>query len=630
MATINNNTLHHSMLQNFYSIVYYNQIVDNNNNKSSNTIHNQGIWLLESIIEYWGNNKKGWFSHQRIDTFPISTNTKLTYQPHDININLSLLLHYDQIYRHPCEKISNNTFHKKLAFRFATHIAFHILHANFAAYEKSEPWKKVFVLLAIRHNKNLKLKMFALKKLYQLLEINPTNALYLRFLKATILDINEFKEKNIGYNDLAQPSPFSEEQLMPSSPSATMSNQIAAPAQYPEILEKPKYPVYTVNEKTKYMKILKSEFRKTLNMIKQSTIVNNKIAVSISGGVDSMLASLIINEICKEEDNNYEMIMLHICYNNRSCVQKEVELLKYWANKLNCKLYIRFIDEIKRERSSSFRAVYEDITRRIRFAFYKHFKCPIVLGHNQNDCFENIFSNLSKNIHYDDLIAMNNISIEDENIQLVRPMLEMNKTMIFTHADGFEIPHLVDSTPDWSGRGKMRDILIPQINQFDDKILKGLYSYVQYTKMLSSQWHEFFESWYKNGGCNVTFANNSEEEDEENIEKEIIQLNINKDNFFQSNYNNTEFWIRIWFYTNMKTRPSNKSFKNLILCINNQRYERVSLNKVYDAIHREECIIIIDKNMLLASGSGKNEVEMKKMMKYQKGRPGKSKRRKIE
>ena len=77
--------------------------------------------------------------------------------------------------------------------------------------------------------------MFALKKLYQLLEINPTNALYLRFLKATILDINEFKEKNIGYNDLAQPSPFSEEQLMPSSPSATISNQIAAPAQYPEI-----------------------------------------------------------------------------------------------------------------------------------------------------------------------------------------------------------------------------------------------------------------------------------------------------------------------------------------------------------------------------------------------------------
>ena len=101
------------------------------------------------------------------------------------------------------------------------------------------------------------------------------------------------------------------------------------------------------------MKILKSEFRKTLNMIKQSTIVT-QIAVSISGGVDSMLASLIINEICKEEDNNYEMIMLHVCYNNRSCVQKEVELLKYWANKLNCKLYIRFIDEIKRERSSSF------------------------------------------------------------------------------------------------------------------------------------------------------------------------------------------------------------------------------------------------------------------------------------
>ena len=60
----------------------------------------------------------------------------------------------------------------------------------------------IFVLLAIRHNKNLKLKMFALKKLYQLLEINPTNALYLRFLKATILDINA----GVVYNSNPNPN----------------------------------------------------------------------------------------------------------------------------------------------------------------------------------------------------------------------------------------------------------------------------------------------------------------------------------------------------------------------------------------------------------------------------------------
>ena len=165
------------------------------------------------------------------------------------------------------------------------------------------------------------------------------------------------------------------------------------------------------------MKALKQQFLSILNRIDR-TIANgtNRIAVSISGGVDSMLASLIINEICKDNKNNYEMILLHVCYNNRSCVSKEIELLKYWAQKLNSPLYVRSIDEIHRGRSSAFRAVYEEVTRKIRFNFYKHFECPIILGHNQNDCLENIFSNLSKNIHFDDLIAMSDISIEDDNI----------------------------------------------------------------------------------------------------------------------------------------------------------------------------------------------------------------------
>ncbi len=615
-------SLHHSMLQNFYNIIYYNQIkIAVKMNKIENNNNYENVWLLDSIIEYWGKNKGHWFSHKRIEHFPISTDTCIKYKPTDMDINVALLLHYDQIYRHPCKKISDATYHKKVAYRFATHIALHILH-NTNAYEALEPWKKVFVLLAIRHNKNLKLKMFALTKLYLLLESDPTNTLYLRFLKATILDINAFKEI-IGYRNAAPGQKMNASSSKINSKSVL--DTVITPDKYPEILEKPKYRIYTVNEKNKFMKALKAEFKKTLNDLNPRTIVNNKVAVSISGGVDSMLASLVMNEICKEKDNDYEMILLHICYNNRSCVSKEIALLKYWAHKLNCNLYIRFIDEIKRDRSSAFRAVYEDITRRIRFAFYKHFQCPIILGHNQNDCYENIFSNLSRNIHYDDLIAMNNISIEDEDIQLVRPMLEMNKTTIFAHADGFEIPHLVDSTPDWSGRGKMRDILIPQINKFDPKILKGLHAYVQYTKMLSSQWYDFFETWYNSGGCTLTHSvdNNNDAAKSNNVKKKIIQISIEKNNFFERNFNNVEFWIRIWFKSEMITRPSNKSFKNLILCINNQRYERMSLNGLYDAINTKDCVIIIDKKMIIKSSSlppNSSTVGHKILLKYQKGR----------
>ena len=595
---------HHSMLQNFYCIIHCRQV--HADRLCEVVTHRENVRVLDSIVNFWGSNKKMWFSHDRIDDFPVSEDESLLYDPGDIHINLSLLLHYDQIYRHPCRFIKDNTYHKAAAFRFATHIAFRILHDH-QTFVKLEPWKQTFTLLAIRHNKNLNLKMLVLKKTYSLLDMNPSNAIYLRFLKATILDIDAFKAQ-LGYSNVA---------CLPTPTSSAKSLQFN---KFSGILQEPKYPVFNQSQKHQQMKVLKQQFLSILKCIDRAIGKDTKrIAVSISGGVDSMLASLVINEICKDKQNTYEMVLLHVCYNNRSCVSKEIELLKYWAQKLNCPLYVRSIDEIHRGRSSAFRAVYEEVTRKIRFNFYKHFECPVVLGHNQNDCFENIFSNLSKNIHFDDLIAMRDISIEDNNIQLVRPMLAMNKTMIFTLADGFQVPHLVDSTPDWSTRGKMRDILIPRINDFDDKILRGLYAFVKYSKKLSCQWHEFFESWFNAGGCKLTYSSQCKSDNA----RHIVELLVVKNSFFNRNFDNVEFWVRIWFHSEMMTRPSNKSFKNLILCIQQKRYERMSLNAYFDAINTPEKVIIVDKDMIVKKSSKRTSIQASELQNSVDNRKGK-------
>ena len=188
---------HHSMLQNFYCIVHCRQL---NVDRLFEVVTPRECSSLDSIVNFWGSNKKVWFSHDRIDDFPVSQDESLRYDPNDIHTNLSLLLHYDQIYRHPCRLIKDDTYHKAAAFRFATHIAFRILHDH-QAFVKLEPWKQTFTLLAIRHNKNLNLKMFVLKKTYSLLDTNPSNAIYLRFLKATILDIDMFKAQS-GYSSV--------------------------------------------------------------------------------------------------------------------------------------------------------------------------------------------------------------------------------------------------------------------------------------------------------------------------------------------------------------------------------------------------------------------------------------------
>ena len=163
-----------------------------------------------------------------------------------------------------------------------------------------------------------------------------------------------------------------------------------------------------------------------------------------------MVLSYITAIVAKNMHIN--LILIHIKYNNRDCCDKEIELLRYWASYLQVDLYIRDIDEIQRQRDTRIRTMYEDVTREIRFSFYKYFDCPIMLGHNRDDTFENMFSNLSKGIHFDNLAGMKDIG-EENNVTILRPF-SINKIDLISFADKLNIPHLYDSTP-IVNRGKL-------------------------------------------------------------------------------------------------------------------------------------------------------------------------------
>lgn len=481
-------------LQNFYPIVY------------SSGYSEESVNLLENIDEFWAKNKEFWFSHKPIDSWPlINTNYK-----DELKINIKMILHYDQIYRHPNSKIQDKN--KHFAFKFATHLALKIIHSP--QFEEAEEWQKVFILLTLRHNDSLVLKELALKKILKLAEENPSQLL-LRFLNATIWSIHEYKHKK-GYRTEELKETYNEKGFQ-------------------QILEAPKKQL-NYNSNHTY-KILYNTF---YNIIKQHD--TNTIAVSISGGVDSMVAAYIAKDVCKGLKK--QLILLHINYNNRDCCEDECELLRFYANKINTPLYIRKITEIKRIRNSQLRSLYEDITRKIRFSFYDYFKCPVILGHNLDDCFENVFTNLSKQIHYENLFGMRPV-IEEQGVIILRPMLEIPKKDIYLFADNLGIPHLYDSTPSWSRRGQMRDKLIPGIKDFDPNILTGLQSFIKHTTFLESQWEIQFKSWIQN------------------LKKTENGYTIPLDLYFETNYKELNFWIKFWRELSLDERPSNKSFINL-------------------------------------------------------------------
>ncbi len=473
------------------------------------------IFLLRGLRTFWRDTPSFWFSHAPLDTWEI-THTAYT---DTLDTNMHLLLHYDQIVRHPTSEghpcIPNTS--QSLAFRFAVSLALHMIHCG--QYATAEPWERVFILLALRHAKVTGLKELALRKCLREAETDPS-PLWCRFLNATVWDVASWNTRG-GYAvepvvDLDSLHTFAH--LLAGvgvGVGAGAGAGVGATAD------------------------MQKEFRRLLAVRPEP-----RIAVSISGGVDSMVAATVARDVCRQVGK--ELVLLHISYRNRPECEDECNLVRWWGQRLGVPVYIRRITEIQRVRQSGLRTVYEEVTRRIRFAFYKWFECPVILGHNLDDCYENIFSNLAKQIHLDNLYGMRDVG-EEQGVVILRPLLEIPKSAIVNYADCMGVPHLYDSTPAWSRRGQMRDKLIPGIREFDVGILEGLRAVVERTRFLEAQWEQAFERWVVGcagcAGCADYVAK------------------LPRDEFLESNKGEFQFWVR--FYQRLGIpRPSNKSIRN--------------------------------------------------------------------
>ena len=194
------------------------------------------------------------------------------------------------------------------------------------------------------------------------------------------------------------------------------------------------------------------------------------IIVSLSGGVDSMVALYLCKYIKDTYNSNKikNIIAIHINYNNRTHSGDELDFVNYYCNKLGIKLYLRTIKEISRNNClhNGLRDLYEDITKNIRYDMYrlniKNDRTYILLGHNKDDCFENVITNILNKSNYNNLCGMEVLK-EIEGMVFWRPLLSIEKRHILDCANINKIPYLYDSTPAWSVRGKIRDTVRPSL-----------------------------------------------------------------------------------------------------------------------------------------------------------------------
>jgi tRNA(Ile)-lysidine synthase TilS/MesJ len=204
--------------------------------------------------------------------------------------------------------------------------------------------------------------------------------------------------------------------------------------------------------------------------------------------------------VCSVLFKDYIDVAVHINYCNRPETLAEEAFVKEWCMHLGIPLYIRRIVEIKRKpcMENDMRDLYESYTRDVRYNTYKtvgsilsDVKQPpcVLLGHNRDDCIENVFTNISSTSHYANLTGMKLSSIQDD-IMFVRPLLSAKKEDIYGFASKNVIPHLNPSTPPWSMRGQIRSAVIPSLNSWDKRFVPGLMCLSELVKDL----HQFLET----------------------------------------------------------------------------------------------------------------------------------------
>jgi len=296
----------------------------------------------------------------------------------------------------------------------------------------------------------------------------------------------------------------------------------------------------------------------------------NPIIISLSGGVDSNICLFIIKNKYPDKD----IKAIHINYNNRIDTKEEVNFLINFCNKLKIELFVRNIYEINRKQciDNDLRDIYENYTKKIRFNSYKNIggNSPfVILGHNKDDCFENILTNISYKNKYDNLLGMDFLSNID-NINFIRPLYNISKKDIYIFAHNHNIPYLQNSTPEWSQRGKIRNNVLPILENWDNRIIDGLFDLSKILKDL-----------HLNLKINVI----NEKEEEKNID----ELNLS---FL--------FW-KYLIFQKFKFYPSNKSLKSLIDRLNNfkNKFIKNDINKKEKIILKNNLILNIWKTKLL-------------------------------
>lgn len=209
------------------------------------------------------------------------------------------------------------------------------------------------------------------------------------------------------------------------------------------------------------------QFRKSL-----SKITHTNIIVSLSGSVESCVCLYIVKQL----------LPLHniiAVYFGTSCDQK-LKFVQKLCAVLNVKFYYRLLNGTDGTDGTDYS---HKCQQAIRLDMYRKLdaKSIILLGNTIDDAFENIIKNISSQQSNNNLSNFDIITQDSKTgLTFFRPLLNIRKSEVLVFGISMNIPFLKCSTPFWSNRAKIRDVVLPALQNVNKSILQSFVSLKDY------------------------------------------------------------------------------------------------------------------------------------------------------
>jgi tRNA(Ile)-lysidine synthetase-like protein len=440
--------------------------------------------FFEELHIEWFSNKQFWFEKKEENDKYLSekyfhfirniTEYKNELVDQSINCQIGAIIAFDQIPRHYNRIVSINCDKYSLvAAKISSNLNFNLgnsldLYINISAYE----W--CFIMLPFRHlyksAKIDKILEFMLDKYNNINTSITDRQIYKKFIYQTVLKIHEYNTKLSIENQILNFENIGDSHNLNISFQWNSYNTILSFC--------PSNPLQLDQTICPSILQITETFHKEIDLISKQTKPN--IIVSISGGVDSCVCLFLLSMLYPKN----KILAAHVNYNNRKENTLELEFVKHFCKILGIKLFYRKITEITRHPCrSGLRDMYESVTKEIRFGLYQHVsqifseisETYVMLGHNKDDCFENILTNIAMKNNYNNLNGVERLT-KVKGIHLWRPLIDVSKQQIIDFAKFKNIPFLNDSTPKWSKRGKIRDVVVPALKHINEDIVNSFFA----------------------------------------------------------------------------------------------------------------------------------------------------------